>query len=60
MDILVAANMYLNNLPIIVDEYRYAVRIIFTDGEMQLFTKKQWEETCYEAIEKMDSQKKGK
>ena len=59
MDILVAANMYLNNLPIIVDEYKYAVRIISINGKMQLFTKKQWEEVCYEAIEKMDSQKKG-
>ena len=60
MDIAVAANMYLNNLPIIVDEYKYAVQIIFTDGERQLFTKQQWEDACHGAIEKMDSQKKGK
>jgi len=54
MDIAVAANMYLNDLPIIVDEYKYSVRIIFTDGERQLFTKQQWEDACYEAIEKMN------
>ena len=60
MDIAVAANMYLNNLPIIVDEYKSSVRIIFTDGERQLLTKQQWEDACYAAMEKMDSQKKGK
>ena len=55
MDIAVAANMYLNKIPIIVDEYKSSVRIIFTDGERQLLTKQQWEDACYEAIEKMDS-----
>ena len=59
MDIAVAANMYLNKIPIIVDEYKSVVRIIFTDGERQLFAKQQWDEACYAAMEKMDSQKKG-
>jgi len=59
MDIAVAANIA-PQIPIIVDEYKSVVRIIFTDGERQLFTKQQWEDACYEAIEKMDSRKKGK
>ena len=40
-----------NKIPIIVDEYKSVVRIIFTDGERQLFAKQQWEA----AMEKMDS-----
>lgn len=51
MNILIAANLYLNNLPIIVREYKNSVRITFTDGEMQVFTKKEWEEACFAAME---------
>ena len=54
MDIAVAANMYLNKIPIIVDEYKSVVRIIFTDGERQLFAKQQFG-YAKAAMEKMDS-----
>ena len=50
-NILIEANLYLNDLPIIVREYKNSVRITFTDGEMQVFTKKEWEEACYAAME---------
>lgn len=51
MNILIAANLYLNDLPIIVREYKNSVRITFTDGEMQVFTKAEWEEACFAAME---------
>ena len=59
MNILVAANLYLNNLPIIVREYKNSVRITFTDGEMQVFTKAEWEEACYAAMENEVIREKG-
>lgn len=54
MDIAVAANMATVQRTIIVDEYKSVVRIIFTDGERQLFAKQQFG-YAKAAMEKMDS-----